>query len=92
MRIESSVTSITWIPSEAIEGMPKLPFEWGLAHYDEPPSDRLVDIEAMHENDLFREANELKAWIEADDDGAITDCGYSGRGRVGVTRMKLFRR
>jgi hypothetical protein len=92
MRIESSVTSITWIPSEAIEGMPKLPFEWGLAHYDEPPNDRLVDIEAMHENDLFREANELKAWAEVDDDGTITDCGYSGGGRVGVTRLKLFRR
>ncbi len=92
MRIESSVTSITWIPSEAIEGMPKLPFEWGLAHYDEPPSDRLVDIEAMHENDLFREANELKAWVEVDDDGTITDCGYSGGGRVGVMRLKLFRR
>jgi hypothetical protein len=92
MRIESSVTSITWIPSEAIKGMPKLPFEWGMAHYDDPPHDRLLDIDAMHENDLFREANELKAWIEADDDGAITDCGYSGGGRVGVMRMKLFRR
>ena len=92
MRIESSVTSITWIPSEAIEGMPKLPFEWGLAHYDEPPHDRLVDIDAMHENDLFREANELKAWIEADEDGTIRDCGYSGGGRIGVTRLKLFRR
>jgi hypothetical protein len=92
MRIESSVTSITWIPSEAIEGMPKLPFEWGIAHYDEPPHDRLLDIDAMNENDLFREANELKAWIEVDVDGTVTDCGYSGRGRVGVTRMKLFRR
>ena len=36
MRVESSITSITWIPSEAIEGMPKLPFEWGVAHYDDP--------------------------------------------------------
>jgi hypothetical protein len=91
MRFETSVTSITWIPSEAIEGMPKLPFEWGLAHYDDPPHDRLLDIEAMHENDLFREANELKAWVEVDD-GKITDCGYSGGGRVGVTRVKLLRR
>ena len=40
MRVESSVTSLTWIPSEAIKGMPKLPFEWGVAHYDEPPHDR----------------------------------------------------
>ena len=39
MRVESAVTSITWIPSEAISGMPKLPFEMGVAHYDEPPPD-----------------------------------------------------
>ena len=69
MRIESSITSLTWIPSEAIKGMPKLPFEWGVAHYDEPPDDRLVDLDVLEENDLFREANELKAWIEVDDDG-----------------------
>ena len=39
MRIEGSVTAISWIPSEAIEGMPKLPFELGVGHYDEPPPD-----------------------------------------------------
>jgi len=92
MRIESSVTSVTWIPSEAIKGMPKLPFEWGVAHYDEPLHDRLLDLDAMQENDLFREANELKAWIDTEDDGSITDFGYSGRGRIGVTRIKLGRR
>ena len=42
MRIESSVTSVSWIPSEAIEGLPKLPFELGIGHYDEPPPDRLA--------------------------------------------------
>ena len=88
MRVESSVTSITWIPSEAISGMPKMPFEMGIAHYDEPPPDRIDDLEALHENDLFREANELKAWIEVDD-GEIVDQGYEGQGRIGVTRIKL---
>ncbi len=34
MRIEGSVTAISWIPSEAIEGMPKLPFELGVGHWD----------------------------------------------------------
>ncbi|MDX6386889.1 MAG: hypothetical protein QOD85_691, partial [Gaiellaceae bacterium] len=34
MRIDSSVTSISWIPSEAVEGLPKLPFTFGVAHYD----------------------------------------------------------
>jgi hypothetical protein len=91
MRVESSVTSLTWIPSEAIEGMPKLPFEWGAARYDDPPPDRLIDLDALHENDLFRQANELRAWIEVDDD-EIVDQGYSGGGRIGVTRLKLGRR
>jgi hypothetical protein len=91
VRVESSVTSLTWIPSEAIEGMPKLPFEWGVARYDDPPPDRLIDIDALHENDFFREANELKAWIEVDDD-KIVDHGYAGGGRTSVTRWKLGRR
>jgi hypothetical protein len=88
MRVESSVTSVTWIPSEAISGMPKMPFEVGIAHYDDPPPDRLVDLDAMHENDMFREANELKAFIEVED-GEIVGQGYTGRGRIGVTRIKL---
>ena len=48
MRIESSVTAISWIPSEAISGMPKLPFQIGIGHYDEPPPDQLAegDLEA----------------------------------------------
>jgi Cyclic nucleotide-binding domain len=88
MRIESSVTSISWIPSEAVEGLPKLPFSFGVAHYDQPPPDKLMDIDTMHRADLFREANELKAWIEVED-GRIVDHGHSGRGRIGVTRLKV---
>jgi Cyclic nucleotide-binding domain len=88
MRVESSVTAITWIPSEAIAGMPKLPFEVGVAHYDEPPPDRIDDLNALRDADAFREANELRAWIDVQG-GRITDYGYAGRGVVGVTRLKL---
>jgi hypothetical protein len=88
MRIESAVTSISWIPSEAVEGLPKLPFTFGVAHYDDPPPDRIDHIETMHRADLFREANELKAWVEVED-GRIVDYGHSGRGRIGLTRLKL---
>jgi Cyclic nucleotide-binding domain len=88
MRVESSVTSITWIPSDAIEGMPKLPFELGVAHYDEPPPDRIEDLRALRDADAFREANELRAWIDVQG-GKITDYGYAGRGLIGVTRLKL---
>jgi hypothetical protein len=88
VRIESSVTSVTWIPSEAIEGMPKLPFEIGLTHYDDPPPDVIEDLDALRDRDAFREANELKAFVEVKD-GRITDYGYRGRGLIGVTRVKL---
>ena len=88
MRIESSVTSISWIPSEAVEGLPKLPFTFGVAHYDDPPPDRVDQIETMHRADLFREANELKAWVEVDG-GKVVDYGHAGRGRIGLTRLKL---
>ena len=88
MRIDSSVTSISWIPSEAVEGLPKLPFTFGVAHYDDPPPDRIDHLETMHRADLFREANELKAWVEVEDD-KIVDYGHAGRGRIGLTRLKL---
>ncbi|HYZ19777.1 MAG TPA: cyclic nucleotide-binding domain-containing protein [Gaiellaceae bacterium] len=88
MRIESSVTAISWIPSEAVEGLPKIPFSMGVAHYDDPPPDRIEDIDAMREADLFREANELRAYIDVDD-GKIVDAGHAGRGHLGVTRLKV---
>jgi hypothetical protein len=87
MRIEKSVTAVTWIPSEAIEGMP---FELGITHYDDPPPDRIEegDLEALRDADRFREANRLRAWIEVED-GKIVDAGYSGDALVGSTRVKL---
>jgi Cyclic nucleotide-binding domain len=91
MRIEKSVTSVTWIPSDAISGMPKVPFEMGVAHYDDPPPDTLEDLEALRAADAFREANELRAWVEFDD-GKPVDYGYSGGGHIGITRIKLGRR
>src|SRR5215212_4886009 len=90
MRIDSSVTAISWIPSEAIEGMPKLPFELGIGHYDEPPPDRVSegDLEGLRDADRFREANFLRAWIEVED-GKIVDCGYNAAGLVGSTTFRI---
>jgi cyclic nucleotide-binding protein len=90
MRIEKSVTAISWIPSEAVEGMPKVPFELGIGHYDEPPPDRLEpgDLPRLRDEDRFREANLLKAWIEVDD-GRITDHGHSGESFIGSTTFRL---
>jgi len=90
MRYEKSVTAISWIPSEAISGMPKLPFELGIGHYDEPPPDELAagDLERLRDDDRFREANFLKGWVEVEN-GKIVDHGYSGGGLVGSTTFKL---
>ncbi len=88
MRIESSVTAVSWIPSEAIEGLPKVPFSIGVTHYDDPPPDAIEDLDAMREADAFREANELRAFVEVED-GKVTDYGHLGRGHLGVTRLKL---
>ena len=88
MRIESSVTSVSWIPSEAIEGMTKLPFDVGIAHFDVPPPDVLDDLEALRAADRFRFANQLRAWIEVED-GRIVDFGHAGAGQIGATTMRL---
>ena len=91
MRIDGSVTAVSWIPSEAIQGLPRLPFEFGVGHYDEPPPDQIdgpSDLEELRDADRFREANLLHAWIEVED-GAIVDAGYFGGGLVGSTTFKF---
>jgi len=93
MRVEKSVTAISWIPSEAIEGLPKLPFELGIGHYDDPPPDRVEegDLPRLRDEDSFREANLLKAWVEVDG-GRITGHGYSGDAYVGSTTFRFGRK
>jgi hypothetical protein len=89
VRIESSVTSVSWIPRDAIEGMVKMPFQLGVAHYDLPPPDRIDDLEALIASSAIRFANELRAFIEVDDQGRVTGHGQLGRGHMGHTRMRL---
>ncbi|MFN2452502.1 MAG: cyclic nucleotide-binding domain-containing protein [Candidatus Dormibacteria bacterium] len=88
MRYESSVTSISWIPSEAIPGVTKMPFEVGLAHYDEPPPDQIDDLEALRVADRFRFANELRAWVEVED-GRIVAHGQAGGCHMFVTKLQV---
>lgn len=87
-RFESSVTAVSWIPSEAITGPSKVPFELGVTHYDEIPPDHLDDLEALRTSDRFREANELRAFIEVED-GRIVDAGHLGQGHIGATTVRV---
>ena len=89
MRIESSVTSVSWIPSEAITGMPKSVFEVGLHALRRPARPTCsASLEQWRAENRFRFANRLSAWIEVEGD-RIVDAGYSGGGMIGVTTVKL---
>ena len=87
-RFESSVTAVSWIPSEAISGPSKIPFELGVTHYDDPPPDRLESLEQLRTSDRFREANELRAFIEVED-GRIVRSGHLGQGHIGATTVRV---
>lgn len=93
MRHAATATSLSWIPSEAVKGMTKLPFEMGVAHYDATPPEHLApgDLETLRKSDRFRFANQLTAWIEVDN-GQITGWGQEGSGLIGSTTMQLGKR
>jgi hypothetical protein len=86
MRIESSVTSISWIPSEAVTGLNKAIFDTGFTHYDDPPPDVIDDLETLRSADRFRFANQLVGWIDVVD-GRIVDAGYEGGCLMGATTL-----
>src|SRR5579862_4087803 len=90
MRHTSSVTSVSWIPSEAVEGLSKPIFELGVTHYDDPPPDQIDDLARWRSTDRFRFANHLAAWIEVED-GAVVDAGYAedSAGLMGATTVRL---
>jgi hypothetical protein len=93
MRIERTITTVSWIPSDSLSGLLKAPEVMRVAHHDQPPPDDLGSppdemLEMMRENDGFRFSNELRAWIDVED-GKILDCGYSGQSRMGSTTVKI---
>ena len=69
MRIEHSVTTISWIPSEAVDGARRsAASRLGVAHYDSAPPDALGArrrrgaATSSSPADRFRFANHLRAW------------------------------
>lgn len=86
MRFESSVTSVSWIPSESVPGPLKAGFTTGATHYDDPPPEVIESLDQLHAAERFRFANHLAAWIEVSD-GRVTGAGYCGRGYISATRV-----
>ena len=86
--VDGAVTSLSWIPSELIRGPMRLAFDIGLTHYDEPPPDRLTDVDALRRAGRFRFVNHLQARAVVED-GRIVEvrplpgCG----GTIGLTNL-----
>jgi Cyclic nucleotide-binding domain len=90
-RIQRQATSVSWIPSDSVPGVLRMPFEKGVMHFDPPPPLRLDDLHAMQERGEFRFANRLDAWVDVEE-GRIRDCGYSGSGlTMGLTPISVGR-
>ena len=88
MRVTSSVTSVSWIPSEAVTGMLKIPFVVGIDHFDPPPPDVIDSVDDLLAQRRVRIINQLRAWIDVSD-GEITDAGYDGGGYLGTTTLRF---
>jgi hypothetical protein len=84
MRIERTITSISWIPSDSIPGLLRVPFARGIMHYDPPPPLTLSDVPGMRRRGEFRFANRLRAYIDVEN-GEIVDAGYTGGVLMGLT-------
>lgn len=92
MRVEGRATSVSWIPSDSVEGWLKGGFDLGLSHYDEPPRDEvrgLDDLVALRDDDRFRFANHLGGWAEFGPDGATGGYGPDSDLVMGSTRVRL---
>ena len=83
MRIESSVTAVSWVPLDCVEGGQRLHFHVGAAQYDDPPPGHLDDLPGLLTAGRVRLANQLRAYVEVDD-GRIVAHGQSGQGHVGA--------
>jgi len=86
VRIESSVTAVSWVPLDSVEGGQRLHFHLGAAQYDDPPPDHLEDLEdlpSLLAAGRVRLANQLRGFVEVRD-GRIVAYGQSGQGHVGA--------
>ena len=94
LRNEHSVTTVSWIPSDLLEGMGKIATRMKMAHHDPPPPTSLgadipATLEELRITDGFRFANHLRAFIVVDDSSHIISAGYSGGGVMGSTTVGL---
>jgi hypothetical protein len=79
MRVEATVMSMSWIPSDSLKGALKAGMDLRLSHWDAPlPAEVTGGSEAVHDlcrHDKFRFSNLLATWAEVED-GRVVDAGF----------------
>jgi hypothetical protein len=76
VRVESRVFSLSWVPSDLVTGLARLPFALSIAPADSPPPTLVTHPYSLVREDRVRQANALRAWSEFDEQGRPTDFGY----------------
>ena len=97
MQVEGSITTLSWIPSEAVTGMVEVGFKSGISHYDQAPPDALgsdisAAVQQLAAEDRIRFANFLAAEATFDDAGRCVSANYLGKGSIGSTTIRLGKR
>jgi hypothetical protein len=96
MHVHSSITALSWIPSEAVTGLTDASFKAGFTHYDQAPPDALgadipATVEALRAADRFRFANHLGAEATFNAEGRCVEARYTGGGTIGATTIRVGR-
>jgi hypothetical protein len=85
--VSATVTSLSWIPSEAVTGLLKAPFTLRVSEYDDPPPDRVDDAAVRAHRVRF--ANRLHARAEFDGEGTAVRHDVGGGVVMGRTGFRL---
>ncbi len=76
------MTSLSWLPGDVMKDLAGLPFDVGLSHFDPTPPQEIDDFATVGDEHPYRFTNELRAWIEVNDEGVIEEAGYVGGGHL----------
>ncbi len=86
MRIESSVTAVSWVPAAASRGASGSQFHVGAAQYDDPPPDQLDDLPGAAGRRAGPPGQPAAGLRRGRATAASSPHGQSGQGHVGTTR------